>query len=151
MRGAALWKLSVRTTPAAEDDVGGLLANTFGESPVSYTDFETSETIVSVYLKYKPEGGLVRQAKLAAPLRISLEKVRWQDWAESWKRHFRPIEIGSSLLIRPSWSYRRARKGQSTVVLDPGLSFGTGQHPTTAFCLEQLVSRSEEHTSELQS
>src|SRR5262249_55485078 len=39
------------------------------------------------------------------------------------------------------WSRRRARKGQATVVLDPGLSFGTGQHPTTAFCLEQLVTR----------
>src|SRR5262249_42097181 len=48
-------------------------------------------------------------------------------------------EIGSSLLIRPSWSRHRVRPGQGTVVLDPGLSFGTGQHPTTAFCLEQLV------------
>src|SRR5262249_31938257 len=70
-----------------------------------------------------------------------LEKVRQEDWAESWKRHFKPIEIGSTLLIRPGWSKRLARKGQATMILDPGLSFGTGQHPTTAFCLEQLVAR----------
>jgi ribosomal protein L11 methyltransferase len=45
------------------------------------------------------------------------------------------------LLIKPSWSRRRPRKGQSVVVLDPGLSFGTGQHPTTGFCLRQLAAR----------
>ena len=72
---------------------------------------------------------------------MSLERVRHQDWSMSWKRHFRPIEIGSALLIRPSWSRRRPRKGQAVVEIDPGLSFGTGQHPTTAFCLRQLTVR----------
>jgi ribosomal protein L11 methyltransferase len=43
------------------------------------------------------------------------------------------------LLVKPSWSRRKAARGQSVVVLDPGLSFGTGQHPTTHFCLTQLV------------
>ena len=43
-------------------------------------------------------------------------------------------------MVKPSWSGLKPRKGQAVVVLDPGLSFGTGQHPTTAFCLEQLVS-----------
>ena len=42
-------------------------------------------------------------------------------------------------MLKPSWSGRKARKSQVVVVLDPGLSFGTGHHPTTAFCLEQLV------------
>ena len=43
------------------------------------------------------------------------------------------------LLVRPSWSKRRPRKNQAVVVLDPGLSFGTGQHPTTSFCLHQIA------------
>jgi ribosomal protein L11 methyltransferase len=71
--------------------------------------------------------------------RVTIAKIRHADWAESWKRHFQPIEIGDPLLIKPSWSKRRARKNQAVVVLDPGLSFGTGQHPTTAFCLSELV------------
>lgn len=75
------------------------------------------------------------------PGRITLVKMRREDWAESWKRHFQPIEIGDELLIKPSWSRRRARKNHAVVVLDPGLSFGTGQHPTTAFCLRELVRR----------
>jgi len=75
--------------------------------------------------------------------RISIKRMRREDWAESWKRHFRPIEIGSALLIKPSWSRRAPRKGQAAIVLDPGLSFGTGQHPTTGFCLQQLVANHE--------
>ena len=65
--------------------------------------------------------------------------MRREDWAESWKRHFKPIEIGDALLVKPSWSKRRPRKNQAVVILDPGLSFGTGQHPTTAFCLREIV------------
>jgi ribosomal protein L11 methyltransferase len=44
-------------------------------------------------------------------------------------------------LIKPGWSKRRPRRNQAVVVLDPGLSFGTGQHPTTAFCLGEIVKR----------
>jgi ribosomal protein L11 methyltransferase len=70
---------------------------------------------------------------------FSVRTIKRENWAESWKRHFKPMEIGSSLLIKPSWSRRKARPGQRVVVLDPGLSFGTGQHPTTRFCLEQIA------------
>jgi ribosomal protein L11 methyltransferase len=73
--------------------------------------------------------------------KVRLRRMPAEEWANSWKRHFKPIEIGSSLLIRPSWSRRAPRKGAVTVQIDPGLSFGTGQHPTTAFCLRQLVVR----------
>jgi ribosomal protein L11 methyltransferase len=71
--------------------------------------------------------------------KVTITKLRRENWAESWKRHFPPIEIGQDLLIKPGWSRRRARKNQAVVVLDPGLSFGTGQHPTTAFCLRELA------------
>jgi ribosomal protein L11 methyltransferase len=154
MKRPVLWKLSLRTTPAAEEAVAHFLAKAFCQSAVSYADFESGHTIVSVYLMRRPVWGRAQRAKLTAmlqqklvsgsyvgPQRFALEKVRWKNWAESWKRHFKPIEIGSALLIRPSWSKRRARKCQATVILDPGLSFGTGQHPTTAFCLEQLFAR----------
>jgi ribosomal protein L11 methyltransferase len=71
--------------------------------------------------------------------RIAVKRLPRENWAESWKRHFKPIEIGKVLLIKPGWSRRRARPGQKVVILDPGLSFGTGHHPTTLFCLQQLA------------
>ena len=48
------------------------------------------------------------------------------------------MEIGKTLLVKPSWSKKRPRKNQAVVILDPGLSFGTGQHPTTSFCLNEI-------------
>jgi ribosomal protein L11 methyltransferase len=50
------------------------------------------------------------------------------------------------LLVKPSWSQRQPTRGQSVVILDPGLSFGTGQHPTTHFCLAQLVAAKKPDT-----
>ncbi len=69
------------------------------------------------------------------------------DWKESWKRHFKPMAIGDALLIKPSWSKKRATKSQKTIVLDPGLSFGTGQHATTSYCLNEIVRLRESASS----
>ena len=75
----------------------------------------------------------------ASPGRIRIRIVPPQDWSESWKRHFKPIEVSPALLVKPTWSRRKPKRGQSVVILDPGLSFGTGQHATTLFCLEQVA------------
>jgi ribosomal protein L11 methyltransferase len=149
-----LWRIAVDTAPEAEEAVTELLANAFLEPVTSYTKVDTGETRVMVFFEKRPDWSAANRVQLRAGLerigacglrlgagRISLTKVRREDWAESWKRHFKPIEIGSALLIKPTWSQRRPRPGQAVVRLDPGLSFGTGQHPTTAFCLRQLVAR----------
>jgi len=133
--------------------VSVLLGEALGQRACSYTDFETGATSVTVYLPRKPPLPGPKRAWLAAllerlngcglnvgPAEVLVTPVRKEHWAESWKRHFQPIEINSALLIKPSWSERRPRKGQAVVVLDPGLSFGTGQHPTTAFCLQEIQS-----------
>ena len=78
--------------------------------------------------------------------KIKIAKVRREDWSESWKRHFKAIEIGKALLIKPSWIKRPPRKNQAVVILDPGLSFGTGQHATTSFCLHQIVRADQNRT-----
>jgi ribosomal protein L11 methyltransferase len=151
VKSKALWKISVVTSTEAEDAISELFLEIFGRTPSSYTDVETREVSVTIYLETKPALAATRTAlsdglsrikscglKIGAG-KISFEKIRREDWAESWKRHFKPIEIGGALLIKPSWSTRRAKKNQAVVILDPGLSFGTGQHPTTGFCLQQLA------------
>ena len=154
MNRQPLWRLSVSTTPEAEEAVTELLGLRFEEPVSSYTHVRTARTTVSIYLGSRrswTEGGRAwLQARLGelkargagmGRAKISFTKIRREEWADSWKRHFKPIEIGSALLVRPSWSRRAKRLGQAVVTIDPGLSFGTGQHPTTAFCLRQLVSR----------
>lgn len=113
---------------------------------------ETGKITVTVHLEKLVSPAKTLRANLARDLKriqaagldlgkpvIAIKKLAPENWAESWKRHFKPIEIGKALLIKPSWSKRRERKGQAVVILDPGLSFGTGQHATTSFCLQQMV------------
>jgi ribosomal protein L11 methyltransferase len=151
MQAKTLWRVSISTTTEAEDAVSEVLQAQFGQPASVYTDSESGATQVSVFLSSRPSW-VVERGKLVAAVhrlgdyglntssvKVSLARLASQDWAQSWKRHFRPIEIGSRLVIKPSWSKRRPRKGQASVILDPGLSFGTGQHPTTHFCLSQLV------------
>jgi ribosomal protein L11 methyltransferase len=148
----SLWRVSVITTPEAEDAVSELLGAVLVQPVSSCFNLETGVSTVTVYCARRPAFFQAAREKILAGLRqikncglktgsgkITLVKVRREDWAESWKRHFKPIEIGPALLIKPSWSKKLPRKNQAVVILDPGLSFGTGQHPTTAFCLRELV------------
>ena len=150
MKRAALWRISVATSREAEDAVAEMLGAVTGKPATSYFDFETGVSTDAVYCNTKPEGNI--REKISAGLaqikkcglkigvgKIKITKLRREDWAESWKRHFKPLEIGRALLIKPTWSKKRPGRGQAVAVLDPGLSFGTGRHPTTAFCLREIV------------
>src|SRR5262245_1823291 len=152
MKPGPLWKVSVAIAPEAEEAVVALLGDLFGQAPTVFADARTGRTSAAVFLDGRRPPPLPQRRALRAGLRrireygldlgsgrVSVCQVLREDWAESWKRHFTPIEIGRRLLVRPSWSRRQAKPGQAAVVLDPGLSFGTGQHPTTRFCLEQIA------------
>lgn len=150
MKNKPLWRISVATSLEAEDAVAELLATVFKCGTSSHFNVETGVSVVSVFCESRPAENVCKEIS-AELLRIKkcglnigtaiikIAKVRREDWAESWKRHFKPIEISDTLLVKPSWSKRRANKNQSVVILDPGLSFGTGQHPTTEFCLSEIV------------
>jgi ribosomal protein L11 methyltransferase len=60
-----------------------------------------------------------------------------QDWERSWMDNFQPMRFGQRLWIVPSW-HAAPEKDAVNLLLDPGLAFGTGTHPTTALCLEWL-------------
>jgi ribosomal protein L11 methyltransferase len=150
MKADSLWHVSVSTSAEAEEAVAALLERLFGEPASIYVEEQTQARTAGIY--FPKSNALSKREALAAgltyiedcglklgPAKISMHKVRREDWSESWKKFFKTIEIGSALLIKPTWSKRRPRRNQAAVVLDPGLSFGTGQHATTSFCLKQLV------------
>jgi len=64
-------------------------------------------------------------------------EIKEEDWLESWKAQFTPLRIGR-FLVRPTWSDARADSEAIEIVLDPGMAFGTGLHPTTQQCLVAL-------------
>jgi len=159
MSRASLWKLSVTTTREAEDCVMELLTRCFQTAASSFVSLRTGVNWVSVFLPRRPspqstamrevrEGlrDLRRNGVNVGSGRLSQKSLPRENWAESWKRHFPPKEIGNALLVKPSWSKRKPRRGQAEIVLDPGLSFGTGKHPTTEFCLREIVARRQPGT-----
>ena len=60
------------------------------------------------------------------------------DWAENWKQYYTPQKIGKKLVICPSWQAYSPEENEIIVTLDPGMSFGTGEHESTRLCLVLL-------------
>ncbi len=60
------------------------------------------------------------------------------DWGEQWKKYFKPLRISKDIVIKPTWE-RYAPLGRDIVIdIDPGMAFGTGQHPSTSMCINAL-------------
>ncbi len=70
---------------------------------------------------------------------ITTEVIKDQDWERAWMDDFKPIKCGNRLWICPSW-HEPPEPNDVNMILDPGLAFGTGTHPTTYLCLQYLDS-----------
>ena len=96
---------------------------------------------VKFYVPDSPEGqGQLRQYLAGLeeyePQTVSL---REEDWATSWQKYYQPIPVGKRIYIVPDWMRGRpVPEGRTPLYLNPGLTFGTGSHPTTQLCLELL-------------
>ena len=74
-----------------------------------------------------------------APVSDLAERVLPEEqWRDAWKKHFKPLRIGRRVMVRPTWSTGKPADGEATIWLDPGMAFGTGHHPTTRMCIEQI-------------
>jgi len=109
--------------------------------PVELSRPGDPRTWVEIYFCDGVAAGLARRVLAARPEArgVAARDYRERDWRAYWRRHFQPLAVGRRLLIRPAWRRARAAdRGRATVIIDPGLSFGTGDHFTTRFCLEAL-------------
>ena len=66
------------------------------------------------------------------------------DWSEAWKVHYHPLRLSPRVTVVPSWIDYDAASDERVLVLDPGTAFGTGQHETTALCVQALDLRAAE-------
>lgn len=152
MRPKALLRLELPASLQSEEALTDLLSEVLETTATSFHHFDSGRITIIAFLEDASHWSAERRARLEEGRRclrecglevpegaISVKRVRGEDWAESWKEHFPPIQIGSALIVKPTWSKLRPAAGQQVVVLDPGLSFGTGHHATTEYCLRQLV------------
>lgn len=73
-------------------------------------------------------------------LLMTMENRANEDWENNWKQFYKPMEIGNRLLVIPSWEEPKDTE-RVKLILNPGLTFGTGSHATTRLCLTALESR----------
>ena len=140
---------------ALEDlGVGGLVINdetavrAFLEGNKSAWDYVDDSVFDSVrggssvqfYLEDSPEGRRQMEVyKGALPgFEFGSRRVCDEDWMNSWRAYFRPIEIGSRLLIVPAWEEAPEDTGRIILRIEPGQAFGTGAHASTRMCLNEL-------------
>ncbi|OAB30053.1 ribosomal protein L11 methyltransferase [Paenibacillus macquariensis subsp. defensor] len=72
-------------------------------------------------------------------VRYESKTVNEDDWADAWKKYFKPLRVSKTLTIKPTWEeYTPESKDEKLIHLDPGMAFGTGAHPTTSLCLRTL-------------
>ncbi len=67
---------------------------------------------------------------------VRYEEIAKEDWAEVWKKFFHTRRVSDRFVIKPSWEEYKAEQGDVVLEIDPGMSFGTGQHGTTQACLQ---------------
>lgn len=69
---------------------------------------------------------------------LGSSQVCEDDWANNWKKYFKPLPVGDKLIISPTWEPATETDGRAVLSIDPGMAFGTGGHDTTRLVLETL-------------
>ena len=98
------------------------------DSPDGYNTLSRVRMALSRVKQEHPEYG---------SLLLTMENMEDADWENNWKQFYKPMEIGERLLVVPEWEQAQ-EDGRVKLVLNPGLTFGTGSHATTRLCLQAL-------------
>jgi ribosomal protein L11 methyltransferase len=152
-RGKIRWiELAVASHPEAVEAVSEIL-DRVGYNGIAVDvplPDDARPHVVKAYLVYdhatrikvrrvKEAIGRLRAFGLGPVGEVEVRRIEDEDWLEAWKAQFTPVRIGP-FLIRPSWTAAPAgpATAETVLVLDPGMAFGTGLHPTTRQCLEAV-------------
>ena len=94
---------------------------------------------IKLYLEDTDKAGLEKLEKLAKKLDLPMNVAAMAEtnWEESWKDNYPAVEVGENLIVVPYWSADETG-GRTPIILDPGLTFGTGAHPSTQMVMESM-------------
>ena len=70
--------------------------------------------------------------------KVESEKMYEEDWANNWKKYYKPTKVGERIVVKPIWEEYEAKENELVLELDPGMAFGTGTHETTRMCIQAL-------------
>lgn len=79
--------------------------------------------------------------------KVEHEKMHEEDWANNWKKYYKPTLIGDRIVIKPIWEDYKQKDNEIIIELDPGMAFGTGEHETTRMCIKALEQNVKENST----
>lgn len=159
-------EITLHTTPGSIDETAAMLtAAGFQELVIEdqaqfedfleenracwdYIDEELQQKLqglsrIKLYLDEAETKSLSRLKALAEEksLPLTVETLPETDWENSWQEHYPAVEVGKHLIVLPYWLAENDESGRLPVILDPGLTFGTGAHPSTQMVMEAMEER----------
>ena len=124
------------------------LINTLPEDVLVHAWFEPDERFADRMGALKSRMAELKAADLGidlGSLEMNTVNVRDEDWAEVWKKFYKPFRAGQRLVVKPTWEHYAAQEHDLVMEIDPGMAFGSGTHETTGMCLELLEDVLLEH------
>lgn len=152
----SVWKLEIEVADRARDAFERALEELLGEeAPIASTELREGETWrVEAYLEALPDQALlgrvvatVAEAYGVAPPSITLTELGDVDWVAENQRSFLPFSVGR-FFVYPSFHQGGVPRGSVGILIDPGMAFGTGTHPTTQGCLMAIDELASQQTIE---
>ncbi len=117
-----------------DEEIGRRIGDDVKVSGFYPADEKASDTLASVREK-------VARLPFIAPgvdlgkLEVQVSGLENEDWAENWKKSYKPFRLGKHIVIKPGWEEYSPDTGDKIITIDPGLAFGTGTHETTGMCV----------------
>ena len=157
-------ELIVHTAPGTAEDIAAQLTaggfsdlviedqgefETFLDQNKAYWDY-IDETLqekleglsqIKLYLEDTDSQGIAKLNALVDKLGLTMTKTTMAetDWSESWKDNYPPVEVGDRFVVLPYWLSDEDHGNRLPVILDPGLTFGTGAHPSTQMVMNAMT------------
>lgn len=138
----ALGAVSVTFSETGEQEI---FEPEIGTTPI----WENTRVIALYDADTRPEPilqGISKALPDIAPSQIKIEQIEDKDWILEWMDQYQPMQFGANLWIVPSW-LKAPNPNAVNLMLDPGMAFGTGTHPTTAMCLTWLDTNTPKNLS----
>lgn len=132
-------------TEVAEASAVTLLKTTPGllVSEIDQPHPQTSTMTIQALFTEAPDWSTIAKALITFDIEIerdgTIEILEDQDWQKNFRQHFEPFCIEERLWVFPAWESEKAREHENALCIDPGMAFGTGQHATTALCLQAMA------------
>jgi ribosomal protein L11 methyltransferase len=122
-------------------DVSELKFEYDGALVKAYFEVPDGEEFNSAYLVEVAADGLDKLKEAGvdpSPAEVAVQRIYEEDWANEWKKYFKPFRIGKNVVIKPSWEEFEMLPEDLVIEIDPGGAFGSGTHETTSMCIELI-------------